>query len=243
MEIKVLINGARGKMGQEAVKAISQHSLLTLAGEANREDNLAAAINATQAQVVLDLTTASAAYQNALAIIEAGAHPVIGTSGLLPEQIQELQQRCAAKKLGGIIAPNFSIGAILMMRFAQMAAPYFPQVEIIELHHDGKEDAPSGTAIKTAHMIAAARKINNAPKVVKDIIPGSRGALVNNIPVHAIRLPGIVATQEVLFGGQGETLSIKDFAINREAYMPGICLACQKVTELTELVYGLEHLL
>lgn len=242
MTIKILINGARGRMGQEAVKAIGQQADLELVGQANREDDLKQMIQTTQAQVVLDVTVASAAYKNISTIIDAGVHPVIGTSGLLPEQVTELQQRCKEKGLGGIIAPNFSIGAVLMMRFAQMAAPYFPQVEIIEMHHTGKEDAPSGSAIKTAQMIAATRTAT-PPKAVREIIPGSRGAMANSIPIHAIRLPGIVATQEVIFGGQGETLSIKDSAISREAYMPGICFACRKVITLSELVYGLENLL
>lgn len=244
MAIKVLINGAGGRMGQAAVDTISKESDLELVGQAHRGDDLMAMIKASRAEVVLDLTAASAVYENVTTIIAANAHPVIGTSGLMPQQVKELQQRCAEKQLGGIIAPNFSIGAVLMMRFAQMAAPYFSQVEIIEMHHTGKEDAPSGTAIKTAEMIASAREKAAAPKSsVREIIPGSRGALVNNVPIHALRIPGVVATQEVIFGGQGETLSIKDAAINRDAYMPGICFACRKVVSLKELIYGLDQLL
>lgn len=243
MTIRVLVNGARGRMGQITLQAINNDSGLTLAGTANRGDDLARIIKATAAQVVVDVTTASAVFANVTTIIEANAHPVIGSSGLLPEQVQALQQICAQKQLGGIIVPNFSMGAVLMMRFAQMAARYFSQVEIIEMHHAGKEDAPSGTAIKTANMIAAAREQQQAPKAVKEVITGSRGALVKNIPVHAVRIPGVVAAQEVIFGGQGETLSIKDTAINREAYIPGICLACHTAPTLTHLAYGLDELL
>lgn len=243
MTIKILVNGARGRMGQTAITAIRQTQDLTLVGEANRGDDLAKMIHTTQAQVVLDLTTASAAYENITTIIAAKAHPVVGTSGLLPEQIKELQQRCAQQRLGGIIVPNFSMGAVLMMRFAQMAAPYFPDVEIIEMHHKAKEDAPSGTAFKTAQMIASARNQTHSLQPSREVIPGSRGALVERIPIHAIRIPGVVATQEVIFGGQGETLSIKDAAISREAYSPGICFACRKVITLDGLIYGLEQLL
>jgi len=243
MAIKILINGAGGRMGQLAVETINKAEDLELVGTAYRGDDLTTMIKASQAEVVLDLTAASAVYENVTTIIAANAHPVIGTSGLTPAQVKELQQRCAEKQLGGIIAPNFSIGAVLMMRFAQMAAPYFSQVEIIEMHHTEKEDAPSGTAIKTANLIATARENVAAPKSVREIIPGSRGALANNIPIHAIRIPGVVATQEVIFGGPGETLSLKDSAINREAYMPGICFACRKVVGLRELIYGLDQLL
>ncbi|CAM4427875.1 MAG: 4-hydroxy-tetrahydrodipicolinate reductase [Legionellaceae bacterium] len=243
MTIKVVINGARGRMGQIAVQAITGDPNFTLVAEANRGDNLLHIIQKSKPDIVLDLTTASAVFENISQIIDANIHPIIGTSGLLPEQVKELQKRCADKQLGGIIAPNFSIGAVLMMRFAAMAAPYFSDVEIIEMHHTQKEDTPSGTAIKTAHLIDAARGKTNPPKSYREIIPGSRGALANNIPIHSLRIPGVVATQEVIFGGQGETFSIKDQAISREAYMKGICLACKKAPTLTELIYGLEHLL
>lgn len=243
MPIRILVNGAHGRMGQEAIKTISNQADFELVAQAGRGDDLAALIKLSQAQVVLDLSIASVVYENLITIINANVHPVIGTSGLLPAQIVEMQQRCAQKKLGGIIAPNFSLGAVLMMHFAQLAAPFFPDVEIIEMHHDGKEDAPSGTAIKTANLIAAARITAASKKNLHETVAGSRGARVNEIPVHAIRLPGVVAAQEVIFGGQGETLSIRDNAINREAYMPGICLACRKVMTLSELIYGLEKII
>lgn len=241
--IRVIVNGAKGKMGQEAVLAINKDPEFLLVAEAGRDDDLSALIANTQAQVVLDLTVASTVYQNACLIVAAGARPVIGTSGLLPEQIQALKVACAKKNLGGIIAPNFAIGAVLMMRFAQQAAQYYSHCEIIEMHHAHKQDTPSGTALKTASLIAEVRAEQAASVAQKETVPGARGAQVHGIAVHAVRLPGIVASQEVLFGGEQETLSIREQTIHRSAFMPGIKLACKKVLGLSELVYGLEHIL
>lgn len=243
MMTRVLVNGAQGKMGQEVCKAITAHPALELVATAGRQDDLALAIRKNQAEIVIDFTVPSVVYQNTKTIIEADAHPIIGTTGLLPEQIREFQQLCADKKLGGIIAPNFSIGAVLMMRYAEDAARYYSQVEIIEMHHAGKEDSPSGTALKTAEMIRHANQDMTTPRKGRETIPGARGALHDNIPIHAIRLSGLVACQEVIFGGTGETLTIRHHSIHRESFMPGICLACQKVVKLQNLVYGLEGIL
>lgn len=243
MTIRVLVNGANGKMGQETVKAISQESSLELVGQTGHNDDLAAQMSKTQPQVVIDFTVASVAYENTMTIINAGVHPVIGTTGFLPTQIQKLQRHCEEIKLGGIIAPNFSIGAVLLTRYAQDAVKYFPDVEIIELHHDGKEDSPSGTAIKTAEMLAQARNMTPPQKKLRETIPGARGANHNGIPIHAIRLPGLVAVEEVIFGGKGETLSIRHHSIHRESFMPGVILACKKVVSMRTLVYGLENIL
>lgn len=242
MTIRVLINGSHGRMGQEAILAIQADSQLELAGTADHHDDLALMIKTRQPDVVLDFTVAAVVYRNLQIIIDAGVHPVIGTSGLLPEQVAELQAVCAAKRLGGIIAPNFSIGAILMMRYAADAARYFNHVEIIELHHDGKQDAPSGTAMKTAQMMAKARTQAPTPREERELLPGARGGVQEGIHMHSIRLPGLMAHQTVLFGGQGETLEIRHDSIHRQAFMPGVCLACKKVVELTELIYGLEQL-
>jgi len=241
--IQVLVNGAHGRMGQEVVKAIENDTALQLAGTADKDDNLAAAIQSTKAQVVVDFTLASVGFDHANAIIDAGAHPVIGTTGFLPEHIETLQKRCAEKKLGGIIAPNFCIGVVLMMQYAKAAARYFPNAEIIELHHDGKEESPSGTAIRTAEMINEGRE--HAPNQHKDkaVIKGARGATHQDVHIHSIRLPGLLAHQEVIFGNTGETLTIRQDTLHRESFMPGVCLACKKVTGLDELVYGLEHIL
>lgn len=240
MSIRVLVNGAHGKMGQMAVKALSDNADFTLVGELGRQDNLAEKIKTSKAQVVVDLTNADAVLKNLQIIIDAGAHPVIGTSGLTKEQITTLQARCAQVKLGGIIAPNFSLGAVLMMKHAQDIAKHFPQVEIIEMHHDGKLDSPSGTAMRTAEMISTTR---TSIKASKEIIPGARGATYQQVPIHSVRLPGLVAHQQVIFGGIGETLTIRHDSIDRLCFMPGILLSCKKVMELNELVYGLENIL
>lgn len=244
MTIRVLVNGANGKMGLVTVQTLTQHPDFTVVGATGRNDNLAAEIKKSQAQVVVDLTTADVALTNAQTIIDAKAHPVIGTSGLLKNQIEALQERCAQLKLGGLIVPNFSLGAVLMMKCGQEIAKYFPHIEIIEMHHDGKLDSPSGTAMRTAELLAAARhEAPVSPKNTRETIPGARGANYQNIPVHAVRLPGIVAQQQILFGGTGETLTIRHDSIDRQCFMPGVVLACKKVLELSTLVYGLEHVL
>ena len=230
-------------MGQESVKAVSKDPDLDLVAQTDLGDKLPGIIDQTKAQVVVDFTTAAAAMKNADCIIESGARPVIGTSGLLPEQVAELQKLCNKQNLGGIIVPNFAIGAVLMMKYSQDAAKYFPHVEVIEMHHDRKADAPSGTAIKTANLLAESR--GSAPHTVdeKEILSGARGANAEDIRIHSVRLPGLVAHQEVIFGGQSQTLTIRHDSIHRDSFMPGVCLACKKVMDLNELVYGLEHLL
>ncbi|MBF0287748.1 MAG: 4-hydroxy-tetrahydrodipicolinate reductase [SAR324 cluster bacterium] len=241
--IRVIINGAKGRMGQEASKAVQAEEGLELVAMADFGDNLVQLIADKNAQVVVDFTTASVVYETAKTIIGAGVHPVIGTSGLLPEQVEELQKLSNAKSLGGLIAPNFAIGAVLMMKFAKDAVRYFPDVEIIELHHDRKADAPSGTAVKTMNMLAEAREKAPNPRTEKEILAGARGASDRGIHVHSVRLPGLVAHQEVIFGGLSETLTIRHDSIHRESFMPGVCLSCRKVMDLNELIYGLEHVL
>lgn len=243
MSIRVLVNGASGRMGKTAVMAIRQDSALELVGETNSTDDLKQAIRANRANVVVDFTNASVVFENSKMIIETNAHPIIGTSGLLPHQIKELQEICAKKQLGGIIAANFCISALLMMRFAEQAAKYFSEVEIIETHHEKKLDAPSGTAIKTAEMIADARKTNPQPKKVHETLAGARGACKDQIPIHSLRLPGFLAKQDVIFGHLGGNLVITHETIDRQAFMPGVLLACKKVVGLKKLIYGLESLL
>lgn len=243
MPIRILVNGAGGRMGQEAVAAISADPELDLVGEAHRHDDLSQKIKTSDAEVVVDLTVADVAFQNASTIIAAGVHPVIGTSGFNLEQVTELQQRCNQQQLGGIIAPNFSIGAVLMMKFAKEAARYFPDAEIIEMHHNQKQDAPSGTAIKTAFMIAEGREQSPQQLQGKELLPGARGATSEEVPIHSIRLSGLVAHQQVMFGGRSETLTLRHDSIHRDSFMPGVCLSCKAVMELKQLVYGLEHIL
>ena len=242
--IRVLVNGAKGRMGQEVVKAVTVASDLELVDQTDLGDDLIARIKASQAQAVVDFTTAAVAFENTRKILEAGVHPVIGTSGLLAEQVAELQQLAEDKGIGGLIAPNFAIGAVLLMKYAQDAAKYLPDVEVIELHHNRKADAPSGTAVKTAQLIAEARQ--EIPKALvqeKELFEGARGSEVHGVRVHSLRLPGLVAHQEVIFGGTGETLTIRHDSIHRESFMPGVCLACRKVIGTQQLFYGLEHLL
>jgi 4-hydroxy-tetrahydrodipicolinate reductase len=244
MAIRVLVNGAKGRMGAQTVLAVSRDAALELADQCDLGDDLAARIAASRARVVVDFTAPAAAYPNATAIIQAGAHPVIGTTGFTAEQIQALQALCRERRLGGVIAPNFALGAILMMRFAAEAARWLPHVEIIEIHHDGKAEAPSGTAIKTAEMIQAARSSAPRPQVEsRELVPGARGTRAYPVPIHSVRLPGHVAHQEVILGGQGESLRIRHDTIGRECFMPGVLLAIKRVPDLHELVYGLEHLL
>ena len=243
-KIRVLVNGAKGRMGQEVVKAVTAASDLELVDQTDLGDDLIARIKASQAQAVVDFTTAAVAFENTRKILEAGVHPVVGTSGLLAEQVAKLQQLAQDKGIGGLIAPNFAIGAVLLMKYAQDAAKYLPDVEVIELHHNRKADAPSGTAVKTAQLIAEARQ--EIPKALveeKELFEGARGSEVHGVRVHSLRLPGLVAHQEVIFGGTGETLTIRHDSIHRESFMPGVCLACRKVIGTQQLFYGLEHLL
>lgn len=243
MSIRVIVNGAKGKMGLLASQALSQSNEFELVAQLTKEDNLAKAIVDTRADVVVELTRADCVYQNSQIIINEGARPVIGASGLNESQIQTLSAQCDAKQLGGIIAPNFSIAAVLMMMFAAKASAYLSEVEIIETHHQGKLDAPSGTALKTAQMIAEARQRPKNQLLLKELIPGARGATVQDINIHSLRLPGVLARQEVIFGSVGETLSITHDSTDRACFMPGVLLACKQVMVLTSLVYGLEHLL
>ena len=243
-KIRVLVNGAKGLMGQEVVKAVTAAADLELVDQTDLGDDLTARIKASQAQAVVDFTTAAVAFENTRKILEAGVHPVVGTSGLLAEQVAKLQQLAQDKGIGGLIAPNFAIGAVLLMKYAQDAAKYLPDVEVIELHHNRKADAPSGTAVKTAQLIAEARK--EIPKALveeKEWFEGARGSEVHGVRVHSLRLPGLVAHQEVIFGGTGETLTIRHDSIHRESFLPGVCLACRKVIGTQQLFYGLEHLL
>ena len=242
MSIKVIINGANGKMGRTTVEAIEAENDLKCVAKTGRNDNLAQAINQHSADVVIDFTLPDSVYKNAQTIIENGARPVIGTSGLSMSQIDTLKKMCREKKRGGIIAPNFSIGALLMMRYAKDAAQYFPDVEIIEMHHPHKVDAPSGTAKKTAELIAENKSSANvsAPidKTLKDNV--TRGEHHHGVPIHAVRLTGIFATQQVIFGNAGERFTIQHDSIDRHSMMPGVFLCCRKVMSLDHLVYGME---
>ncbi len=243
MKPKVIVNGARGKMGALACETLQASSDFELVAQLSRQDNLAQSIAATQADIVVDLTRADCVFANTKCIIEAGAHPIIGTTGLLAQEMAYLTALCQEKKLGGLIVPNFSLAAVLMMQFAVMAARFFQHVEIIEMHHPQKCDAPSGTAIQTAEMIAHATLNPLAAGTCKEILPHARGANYENIHIHSLRLSGVLAQQQVIFGNAGETLSISHNCIDRQSFMPGLLLACKKVSSLHALYYGLDHLL
>ncbi len=241
--IKVLVNGANGRMGKEAVNAINNDAALNLVGEIDYKDDLAATITSLKPDVVVDFTAASSGFENTKIILNAGARPVIGTSGFVEAQVDELKALSKETSLGGLIAPNFSVGAVLMMKFAAEAAKYLPDVEVIEAHSPQKEESPSGTGLRTAEMIAAAR--TSSPQITsdKELVEGARGADLHNVKLNSIRLPGVVAQQTVFFGGLSETLKIEHNSQHRESFMPGVVLACKKVVERDELVYGLEHLM
>lgn len=242
--VKVIINGAKGSMGQETVKAVRAENDLKLVAEIDIGDDLSKIIKETGADVVVDFTHPGCAVKNTKSIILAGARPVIGTTGFNDSDIAELKKLALEKNIGGLIAPNFALGAVLMMEFAKEAAKYMPHVEIIELHHDKKADSPSGTAIKTAKLISENRKeIPQSPVKTEEKVLGSRGGIKHGVNIHSVRIPGVVANQEVIFGGLGQTLSIKHETINRQAFMPGVIMAIRKVMELKDLVYGLEKIL
>jgi len=217
--IKVIVNGAKGKMGQEVVKAIQKEADLALVGQTDLGDDLAKAIKATQAEVVVDFTHPRSVMENVRTILENRAHGVIGTTGLTKENLEEIKKLCEKNNVSCLVAPNFAIGAVLMMQFAKEAIKYFPQAEIIEMHHESKADKPSGTALKTME------------------------AMGKEVPIHSVRLPGLVAHQEVIFGGLGQTLTIRHDSLSRESFMPGVILAIRKVKTLNGLVYGLEKIL
>ncbi len=243
MTTTVIVNGALGKMGALACQTIRNHPDFELVGALGRQDDLGKMIAHTKAKIVIDLTRADCVYDNTQTIIQHHAHPIIGTSGLQDIQIQMLQQQCQDQQLGGIIVPNFSIGAILMMHFAKISARFLSEVEIVETHHPQKLDSPSGTALKTADVIAAARVHPKQQLEHKTSHPGARGAVYRDINIHSLRLPGVLAKQHVIFGNTGETLTIAHESIDRHSFMPGLILACQHVQQLKTLYYGLEQLI
>ncbi|MDG4526913.1 4-hydroxy-tetrahydrodipicolinate reductase [Streptococcus suis] len=255
MTIKVIIAGFKGKMGSTAVEMVKGDVALSLAALVDpfatetEVDGVPVfktkeEVASLAADVWVDFTTPKFAYENTRFALENGFAPVVGTTGFTPEEIEELTALSAEKGLGGLIAPNFAIGAILLMQFAAQAAKYFPNLEIIELHHDKKKDAPSGTAIKTAELISQVRQ-SQAQGVAdeEELIAGARGAEFDGFRIHSVRLPGLVAHQEVIFGAQGEGLTIRHDSYDRISFMGGVNLGIKEVVKRSQLVYGLEHLL
>lgn len=264
MTIRVLVAGGAGRMGREVVKAVSEAPGMEivavvdnyLVGEdagllagIDRLDiqvtsDLQQELNNVQPDVMVDFTNPTNVKGNIKMALEAGVRPVVGTTGLSKEDLDDINIWCQSANLGCLIAPNFAIGAILMMQFAAQAAKYLPHVEIIEMHHDQKLDAPSGTALKTAQLISANREaFRQGHFNEEELIEGARGADFDGMKIHSVRLPGYVAHQEVIFGGLGQTLTIRHDSISRQSFMPGVVLGIEKIMERKGLTYGLEHLL
>lgn len=239
---KVAVIGARGRMGRLSCEWIRACSDLQLVAEIEKEDSIVGTLQKSGATVALDFTIAHVARDVAFAIVDAGVRPVIGNSGLTPGDIEQLQKRIVQKQSGGIVVPNFSIGAVLMMRFAAEAARHMGACEVIEAHHTSKADAPSGTARATAARIAAGR-LEIVDDLSREMVPGARGANVNDLRVHSVRLPGIVAHQEVWFGAEGETLRIVHDSTDRGSFRAGVLQAIRRVSALAGLHVGLEHVL
>ena len=263
--IKVMVIGACGKMGREVVKTVCGHENTELVAAVdvvnagmdigsivlNKEigvkvsSDLKSAAETSKPDVAVDFTQPSVIFENAKTLINMGIRPVIGTTGLTDEQLAELKKLSEEKNVSTLIAPNFTIGAVLMMMFAKKAAEYFDNAEIIELHHNQKKDAPSGTAVKTAKLMSEVKETftkDNAPE--KEIIAGSRGGVsASGIHIHSVRMPGYVASQEVLLGAKGQIMTIRHDSVDRECYMSGVMLAVNYVFNNKGFVYGLDNIL
>ncbi len=263
MAKRVVVNGACGRMGQEVVKTVveSDDLLVGVCDHSNIGENimeilaldedpmlikkdLYETIEETQPDLIIDFTIPSVVMDNIKIALKNGVSMIVGTTGITDVDLKSIDELCKENDVNALIVPNFAIGAILMMRFAAEAAKYLDDVEIIELHHDQKVDSPSGTAIKTADLINKNRKKLQHKKIDEiEKIPGARGADADGIKVHSVRLPGLVAHQEVMFGAEGQSLLIKHDSYNRKSFMPGVRLALEKIDEISGLVYGLEKLL
>lgn len=243
--IKVAVAGYRGKVGSLLAAALQAEPDIDYVGGVGRGDDLASFLHEKRPRALVDFTRPAEAMHNALAAVASGASPVVGTTGLTQEGIDKLETACRDKGLGGIVAPNFAIGAVLMMHLADIAAPHFDAVEVIEMHHATKLDAPSGTALATARRLAARRTSNpfSHRKPEKETLAGTRGGEEGNVAIHSVRLPGFVADQEVIFGLPGQTLTIAHRTTSREAYVPGVLLAIRKVTAEPRFYRGLDELL
>jgi 4-hydroxy-tetrahydrodipicolinate reductase len=257
--IRVAVSGAAGKMGSQVCRTVLEDPDLKLVAATDKTstgsdigsllglppldivvtDKLEEALKASKAEVMVDFTHPQSVMANVETAIRSGVHAVVGTTGITKEHLDKIESLLKGAKCNVFIAPNFALGAVLMMQFSAMAAKYFPRVEIIELHHDQKADAPSGTAIKTAEMLKAEPFSGREEETVK----GARGGVLNKVNIHSVRLPGLVAHQEVIFGGKGQTLTIRHDSIDRTSFMPGVVMAVKAVASHPGLTYGLENLL
>ena len=246
MTMRVAVVGAAGRMGSQACLAVEAAEDLELVARVGSSDPLDSLVR-RHAQVAVDLTRPAAVMGNVGFCIEHGIHVVVGTSGIDEQRLDSIREWLSdAPGVGVVVAPNFAIGAVLMMGFAAQAARWFESVEVVELHHPAKADAPSGTARRTASLIAAARLeagLEDMPDATTDALPGARGAALDGVPVHSVRLRGLVAHQEVIFGGPGETLTLRHDSVDRAGFMPGILLAVREVAGRPGLTVGLDALL
>jgi len=242
--MRVGVLGAKGKVGATMVKAVQDVDDLTFSVGVDEGDPLSELVQA-ETDVAIDFTHPTVVMDNLKFLIDNGIHAVVGTTGFTDSRLGQVEEWLAAKPdVAVLIAPNFAIGAVLSMHFAQQAARFFESVEVIELHHPNKADAPSGTAVRTARLIAASRKgLPPNPDATSTGLEGARGAEVDGIAVHSVRLAGLVAHQEVLFGGPGETLTIRHDSIDRTSFVPGVLLAVRKIREFAGLTVGIEQLL
>ncbi|MEV7088265.1 4-hydroxy-tetrahydrodipicolinate reductase [Streptomyces sp. NPDC093085] len=245
-KLRVAVLGAKGRIGAEAVRAVEAAEDLELVAALGRGDKLETLVEAG-AEAVVELTTPASVMGNLDFCVRHGIHAVVGTTGWTDERLAQLHTSLdASPRTGVLIAPNFSIGAVLTMKFAETAARWFESVEVIELHHPNKADAPSGTATRTAQLIAAARaEAGSAPQPDATVtaLDGARGADVDGVPVHSVRLRGLLAHQEVILGGEGETLTIRHDSLHHSSFMPGILLGVRRVVSTPGLTLGLEHFL
>ena len=242
--MRVGVLGARGKVGTTMCAAVRNADDMTLSAEVDAGDSLAMFTD-NDTEIVIDFTHPDVVMNSLEFLIDNGIHAVVGTTGFTDERIAKVETWLAGQPgTGVLIAPNFAIGAVLSMYFAQKAAPYFESVEVIELHHPHKADAPSGTSTRTAKLIAEARKgLPPNPDATSTGLPGARGADVDGIPVHSVRLTGLVAHQEVLFGTEGETLTIRHDSLDRTSFVPGVLLAVREIAKRPGLTVGIEPLL
>ena len=258
--IRVVVNGALGRMGQEIINAIAKQDTIELVGAVEKEvtqkylpivgkvvrfsSDLDSLLEECDANAVVDFTTAEASMVAARIAAKRKVNLVIGTTGLSEENIAEIDQLCQNCDIGAVVAPNFSLAAAVLIKLAELAAKFFDHAEIIEMHHDKKVDAPSGTAINTAKaMLKAHGKPITYPKTKTEVIPRTRGGQIKGIAIHSLRSPGFMAGQEVIFSGGGQRLSLHMETISREAYMPGVILAIKEVVKRKGLIYGLDSLL
>ncbi|MEW9698959.1 4-hydroxy-tetrahydrodipicolinate reductase [Paenibacillus sp. SI8] len=261
-KIRVAVIGASGRMGREVVKTVLTEPDMELVAGVSRssgpidlgkmvgleecgismQSDIEQALTETRPDVLVDFTGPQTAVSHTNLAIKLGIRPVMGTTGFTPQDIAELDKQCKTSEIGGLIAPNFSIGAILMMKFAAQASKYFPHLEIIEYHGDQKLDAPSGTSVKTAELISEVREeVRQGNPKEEETIEGSRGGYYNGFRIHSVRLPGIFAQQEVIMAQHGQALKIRHDSYDRAAYMPGVAIAVRKVMTYTGMVYGFEH--